>query len=285
MTAINKFNTSMIYSIRSPHTVNYYIGSTTQKLCKRFSDHNINYKAYLKGTGGFTTSFKILELGDAYIELLEEINCDNRNQLEKREGELIREHKNNCVNKYIAGRTKKEYKIDNIESIKAINKQYKIDNKESILKQNKQYRTDNNDKIKEQQKQYRIDNKDLLTENNKKYYIHNKELVLKKHKQYQIDNKESISKQHKQYYIDNKDKIIQYRIDNKANNKQYRIDNSESISIQSKQYYRDNIESIKAKAKLPYLCACGSTFRTCDKVRHNKSAKHIKALELEIKIV
>ena len=218
MPAINKFNTSMIYSIRSPATERYYIGSTTQKLCKRFSDHNINYKAYLKGTGGFTTSFKILELGDAYIELLEEINCDNRNQLEKREGELIREHKNNCVNKYIAGRTKKEYKIDNIESIKAINKQYKIDNKESILKQNKQYRTDNIE---------------IITKNNKQYYN---------------DNKESISKQHKQYKIDNK-------------------------------------ESIKANAKLPYLCACGLTIRADSKARHNKSAKHIKALEQEIIII
>ena len=118
MTAINKFNTSMIYSIRSTHTVNYYIVSTTQILCKRFSDHNINYKAYLKGTGGFTTSFKILELGDAYIELLEEFNCENRMQLEKREGELIREHKNDCVNRNIAGRTDKEYRIENVEKSK-----------------------------------------------------------------------------------------------------------------------------------------------------------------------
>ena len=203
MTAINKYNKSMIYSIRSPATEKYYIGSTTQILCKRFGDHNINYKAYLKGTGGFTTSFKILELGDAYIELLEEINCDNRNQLEKREGELIREHKNNCVNKYIAGRTKKEYKIDNIESIKAINKQYKIDNKESILKQNKQYR---------------IDNIEIITKNNK-------------------------------------------------------------------QYYNDNKESAKAKATLPYLCACGLTLRTDNKAKHNKTAKHLKALEQEIIIV
>ena len=101
MTAINKYNTSMIYTIRSPTTDKYYIGSTTQKLCKRFGDHKINYKKYLDAKHHFVTSYKILELGDAYIELLEEINCDNKTQLEKREGELIREHKNNCVNKRI----------------------------------------------------------------------------------------------------------------------------------------------------------------------------------------
>ena len=199
MTEINKYNTAMIYSIRSNATDKYYIGSTTQILCKRFSDHNINYKAYLKGTSNFMTSFKILELGDAYIELLEEINCDNRNQLEKREGELIREHKNNCVNRCIAGRTKQEYYIDN---------------------------------------------KDKITEN-----------------------------------------IVQYRIDNKDKIKQYKIDNKESISIQNKQYYKDNIESINAKKKLQYLCTCGSTIQLCTKAQHNKTAKHLKALEQEIKIV
>ena len=166
MTAINKYNTSMIYSIRSPATEQYYIGSTTQKLCKRFSDHNINYKAYLKGSFPFITSFKIIELGDAYIELLEEISCENRNQLVKREGELIREHKANCVNRYIAGRTQKEY---------------------------------------------------------------------------YNDNNESLSKRHNKYNEDNK-------------------------------------ESLKAKAKLQYLCACGSSITHCTKARHNKTAKHIKDL-------
>ena len=169
MTAINKYNNSMIYSIRSPHTVNYYIGSTTQILCKRFSDHNIDYKAYLKGKSNFITSFKILELGDAYIELLEEINCENRNQLDKREGELIREHKNKCVNRYIAGRTDKEYRIENRDKIKA--------------------------------------------------------------------------------------------------------------------YYIDNTESIKAKGKILHLCECGSAFTMGNKARHNKTAKHLKALEQEKIIV
>ena len=225
MPAINKFNTSMIYSIRSPATERYYIGSTTQKLCKRFSDHNINYKAYLKGTGDFTTSFKILELGDAYIELLEEINCDNRNQLEKREGELIREHKNNCVNRCIAGRTKKEYAIDNNDKIKKQKKQYYNDNKDKILEKVKQYNNDNKEHKKEYDKQRRIDNKDKI----------------------------------KQYNNDNKDKIKQYKIDNK--------------------------ESIKANAKLPYLCACGLTIRADSKAKHNKSAKHLKALEQEIIII
>ena len=161
MTAINKFNKSLLYTIRSPATEQYYIGSTTQKLCKRFSDHNINYKAYLKGSFPFMTSFKIIELGDAYIELLEEISCENRNQLDKREGELIREHKANCVNRYIAGRTHKEWSTDNADRLREQHKQYALLNADTIKEQMKEYRFKNSEKIKEH-KRKRYAEKKLL---------------------------------------------------------------------------------------------------------------------------
>ena len=159
MTAINKYNKSMIYTIRSPHTENYYIGSTTQKLCKRFSDHNIKYKLYLDASHHFVTSFKILELGDAYIELLEDYTCDNKTQLEKREGEFIREHKDNCVNKRIEGRTKKEYTVDTKEHRQIYKKQYYIDNNIKLIEKSKQYYIDNKEHKKEYDKQRRIDKK------------------------------------------------------------------------------------------------------------------------------
>ena len=149
MEALNKFNKSMIYTIRSPHTDKYYIGSTTQILCKRFSDHKVKYKLYLDKKHHFVTSFKILELGDAYIELLEEINCDNKSQLEKREGEFIREHKNDCVNKIIEGRTKKEYTVDTKENRSIYKKQYYDDNKIKLIDKAKKYYVDNKEHKKE----------------------------------------------------------------------------------------------------------------------------------------
>ena len=192
MPVINKYNKSMIYTIRSPATEQYYIGSTTQLLCKRFSDHKQDYKAYLNGTYHFVTSFKILELGDAYIELLEEYECENRNQLEKREGEFIREHKNNCVNRNIAGRTKKEYKIDNKVKISEQDKLYKVENKIHIAEQHKNYYKDNKEKVLETSKQY---------------YEINKEKVSETHKQYYKTNLKKVSETHKQYYEANKDKL------------------------------------------------------------------------------
>ena len=60
-----------IYSIRTLTNENLiYIGSTKEpRLSARLSKHKSNYKEYLKGCYGYTTAFKIIELGDAYIEI------------------------------------------------------------------------------------------------------------------------------------------------------------------------------------------------------------------------
>ena len=135
----NKFNKSYIYSIRSPHTDLYYIGSTTQTLCRRFANHMTDYKRYLNNKYNYVTSFKIIELGDAYIELLDEINCENKIQLEKYEGEFIRKFKNEIVNRCISGRTKNEYNKDNKADIAIQKKEYYVENKADIAIQRKIY--------------------------------------------------------------------------------------------------------------------------------------------------
>ena len=130
---INKYHNGKIYTIRSPHTDKYYIGSTCNTLSKRFSQHNCQ----------FSSSKIIIDYGDAYIELLENFKCENKNELNRREGELIRTHKENIVNFLIAGRTKTEYYNDN---------------KNIILEKIKQYQNDNKNKIKERKRQYYLKN-------------------------------------------------------------------------------------------------------------------------------
>ena len=192
MAVINKFHNSKIYTIRSPSTDKYYIGSTTQILCKRFVDHKSDYKLYLKGKHGFTTSYKIIELGDSYIELLEEFNCENRMQLERKEGELIRKNKLECVNRYIAGRTQQEYYIEN---------------KDKISEYKNQWYNENMEKIIEYKNQWYIDNKARILEQQKSHYINNKDKIVELRKQYNKDNKDKISEQRKQFYEANKHKI------------------------------------------------------------------------------
>lgn len=138
-----------IYTIKSHQTELVYIGSTFQELPDRLYKHEFDNKRYINGTFGFVSSFDILQYNDYYIELLEDYPCQNRKQLTKREGELIRQN-NNCVNKKIEGRTRKEWIEDNKEQIKQKKKEYREKNKEQIKQQKKEYYEKNKEKRKRQ---------------------------------------------------------------------------------------------------------------------------------------
>ena len=184
MTETNKYNNGKIYTIRSYKTDKFYIGSTIQPLYKRFNEHKTDKNCNM-------TSKIIIEYGDAYIELLENFSCNNKEELNKREGELIRLHKDNIVNKYINGRTKEEWYNDNKDKFKQqhldnkkhnniISKNHYNDNKEYYLELAKLYRKNNKDKIIESNKAtYKCDCGSLITKNYKSK--HNKN---KKHLQY-----------------------------------------------------------------------------------------------------
>lgn len=106
------YQDSKIYTIRcldDPELI--YVGSTVQPLSKRFATHKSWSKYYNRGVN--RTLYKIINEDYAsnwdrwYIELHENYPCNNRNELNQREGEIIREI--GSLNKNIAGRTKKEY--------------------------------------------------------------------------------------------------------------------------------------------------------------------------------
>ena len=114
----NRYHNGKIYTIRSPQSEKYYIGSTCLELYKRLWKHRYNKKKYDSGDNKYKlTSFDILQYDDHYIELLEEYKCENKKQLEKREGELIRQHIDNCINRKIEGRTHKQHYEDNKEKL------------------------------------------------------------------------------------------------------------------------------------------------------------------------
>jgi len=127
---INKYQNGKIYTIRSHQTDLFYIGSTIQKLYQRFSKHKHSLNSLSK---------EIIKYDDAYIELLEFFPCNNKDELNKREGELIRLHKNKCVNIRIEKRSDHEYYEDNKEKIKERNKQYKLNNKDKYNEYARKY--------------------------------------------------------------------------------------------------------------------------------------------------
>ena len=196
------YKNGKIYTIRSHQTDQFYIGSTTQPLSKRFSLHKADYKKYLKEEHNFISSFDIIKFEDAYIELLEEYSCENKMMLQKREGELIRV--NNCVNKNIPCRTRKEYIEENKDKINEYNKKYREENKDKIKNDWKEYYEKNKDERKEKAKEFREQNKEYYKDKQKEYYEENKEDLLKRAKEYREQNKEKIKEQKRIYYEANK---------------------------------------------------------------------------------
>jgi len=188
------YNNGKIYCIRSPNTDLIYIGSTCQKLSQRMCGHRRDNKTKLKES----SSKIIFDYGDAYIELLENYSCDNKEQLLKKEGEYIRN--NNCCNKRIESRTKKEYREDNKNKLNEYYKEYHKINKNKMNERAKEYYEVNKNKMNEQMKEYYEINKEQITEYKKQWYEVNKEQINEYKKQWYEDNKKRILQQRKEYY-------------------------------------------------------------------------------------
>ena len=137
------YSLGKIYAIRSPNTKSFYIGSTTQPLYKRFWTHKSEYNAYKKTGKKCTRSCVIFEAGDPYIELIENYPCNDKGELNRREGQFIRKNVDICCNKCVAGRSEKEYRTDNKDKIKVEKAEYYQDNKDRIILQHAGYRQKN----------------------------------------------------------------------------------------------------------------------------------------------
>jgi hypothetical protein len=103
----------LIYRITCNKTGNIYYGSTKKTINQRLKQHESNYKRYTNGKYNYVTSFDILKEGDFKIELVEDLGNCTKEDLYKHEAFHIQN--NECVNKFIPGRSAEEYYIDNRE--------------------------------------------------------------------------------------------------------------------------------------------------------------------------
>ena len=178
------YQNAMIYKLWCPDNELVYIGSTCNALRKRLNQHKRNKDCSCK---------LLFEASDnVKIELIEEFACNNKMELNRREGEIIRN--TYCVNKVIAGRKKKEYYEDNKKEICEKAKKYYEDNKKEICEKAKKNYEDNKKEICEKTKK-----------NFKEYYQKHKEKVMERHKHYYQNNKDKF----KEYYENNKYKFNQ----------------------------------------------------------------------------
>jgi len=133
-----------IYQIVSSQCDKVYVGSTTMTLDARMWNHKSDTHC---------SSSKILEYGDARIELIENYPCDTKKQLCRREGEIMMSR--NCVNSRIAGLTRQE-----------TCERYRQLRKDKVNQSSKIYREANRDKIKA----YRTANKERINRERREQY-------------------------------------------------------------------------------------------------------------------
>ena len=189
-----------------------YIGSTFNRLSKRFEIHRWCYTKWLENDrkGGCSCfpyyekhgieNFKIVliksyEVCRAHVK--------DRRHLEAYETLWINRHKGKCVNQnmpiqFLRKERTKVYREKNKEVLAAQKKVYRETNKESIAAQKKVYRETNKESIAAKMKVYHQDNKETLATKKKVYREDNKESIAAKKKVYHEKNKESISEKKKE---------------------------------------------------------------------------------------
>jgi hypothetical protein len=147
MTEIDeRYKRGMIYTIRNiKDDTMIYVGSSINNLSKRFNHHKRCCKA-----GQSNSLYSHIENNDWsgwYIELYEAYPCNNKKELCRREGQVIREI--GTINKCIAGRTMKEWTKDNPDKVKESKKNYYKNNADKIKEKVKNYKKNNADIVKE----------------------------------------------------------------------------------------------------------------------------------------
>jgi len=108
-----------------------YYGSTTRPLSERMNEHRRNHK--YKETGCYWSTqilFDKYGIENCKIELFEEYSCSNKEQLVKREGEIMRANK--CINKRVEGRTSQEWELANWDKRQKDKKERYLKNADKI---------------------------------------------------------------------------------------------------------------------------------------------------------
>ncbi len=157
-----------IYKLVSFQTDKVYIGSTCQGLAVRKAEHKRHLKSYKNGKKNYITAFELIKYEDVEIILIENFPCNTKEELYSRE--RIHIENNNCINKAIPTRTKKEYKLANKEKIQQYDDDYHQKNKQFISERQKKYYLANKEKILARNEKYRQANREKENERCRKRY-------------------------------------------------------------------------------------------------------------------
>ena len=114
----------LIYKLISSYESQTYVGKTMLTANDRFNQHKRDYKAWIKGTQHYKSSYELIKHNDCTITVLESDIADD--MLSAREGYWHSQL--DCVNRYVPNRSQKQYHEDHRED----KKRYSLDNRKRI---------------------------------------------------------------------------------------------------------------------------------------------------------
>jgi hypothetical protein len=118
-------------------------------------------------------------------------------------------------------------------------------------------------------------NKQIAGRTPKEYRNENKEQILETKKEYYSKNIDKIKEQKKEYYKQNQEQ-------KKELVKSYYKQNADQIKEYQKEYRRKNADALKEGYSKEHMCpVCWGTYTGWSKLRHERTQKHIKAIETQ----
>lgn len=184
----------------------YYYGSTTSTLTNRLSKHKTNSKIE---NSKLYTHIKTIGWDKVRIQLVEQFQCENKQELLQKENDYILTGKddNLCLNTIRSYLSSEQRNIDrqtqrnnsrDIANERA--RIYREQNKEKIKESMKKWYNEHKEEQSNKQKQYQENNKDTIREHRKQFYEENKERLLKEKKEQYELNKDEINKRRRESY-------------------------------------------------------------------------------------
>jgi hypothetical protein len=206
------FQNAKVYKITNDYNNDIYVGSTCNTLIKRFSYHKNDCKKERVQNMPLYALMKQIGFQRFRIQLIENVECEDKYMLRQREGHWIRAI--GTLNMKIEGRTEKEWRKDNVEKLKMYDA--KRDQSEQRKEYKKTYREDNQEYFKLKNKEWCQNNKEARSQ-----YSHEKRNNIENIKELDKANNAKRKEYFKQRYIKQKEE------------KQKLIDSKQNIEISS----------------------------------------------------
>ena len=141
---VSKYRNGKIYRIWNTANDKIYVGSTIQPLHRRMIGHRCDARKPECPKVKLCEDMNTLGHENFKIQLIEYYPCQTKDELTRREGELIRELKPD-LNMQIAERTGKEWVRDNQNRIREKQREYIVRNKDKLTEKQREYFEKNRD--------------------------------------------------------------------------------------------------------------------------------------------